>query len=647
MPNMLKFKEFTLDKFQVEAIEAIENDHSVVVSAQTGTGKTLIADYIIDKYMKSGMRVIYTAPIKALSNQKYRDFKEDYGAENVGILTGDVVVNPEAPILVMTTEIYRNMLLSNDKSVQQIKYVVFDEIHYITDIERGVVWEESIIFSPKSVRFLCLSATIPNAIEFADWIEKVHENKVEVVTNTERAVPLQHWVYDIKLGKTNVKELKKDMELDKYPRYDKFMGNRGRKQKKWQTPAPFHIDLVRDMQAEELFPAIYFVFSRKSTEQKAVELAKKINLAKKEDIPKIVDIFNKFVNKEIRHLDSTQRLKMCVQKGVAFHHAGLLPKLKEAVEHLFGEGLIKVLYATETFSVGINMPAKAVCFQALEKYDGISFRYLQSREYFQCAGRAGRRGIDKIGHSISMVDRSKDDIRKIMKITTAISEPLISQYKLTVNTVLNLVERYNDEEIDFILKKSFDYYLRKKQQKDIRIMASFKNRVGKLTKMGYISKDRKLTEKGDFAKLIYSNEILMGEIFGTDLYNGLSDIEILIVIATIIYEGRRGNKFSRHDVKQQVRKITNKLDRNNYVAKNLNITNMKCILPMVTAWANGCSFDELMEYSNLLEGDYIRLFRQVIDFLRQIRRATTDHDLIDKVEDGIRRIDRDVVAVEF
>jgi superfamily II RNA helicase len=165
--------------------------------------------------------------------------------------------------------------------------------------------------------------------------------------------------------------------------------------------------------------------------------------------------------------------------------------------------------------------------------------------------------------------------------------------------------------------------------------------------MGYISKDRKLTEKGDFAKLIYSNEILMGEIFGTDLYNGLSDIEILIVIATIIYEGRRGNKFSRHDVKQQVRKITNKLDRNNYVAKNLNITNMKCILPMVTAWANGCSFDELMEYSNLLEGDYIRLFRQVIDFLRQIRRATTDHDLIDKVEDGIRRIDRDVVAVEF
>ena len=355
---------------------------------------------------------------------------------------------------------------------------------------------------------------------------------------------------------------------------------------------------------------------------------------------------------------------MCVQKGVAFHHAGLLPKLKEAVEHLFGEGLIKVLYATETFSVGINMPAKAVCFQALEKYDGISFRYLQSREYFQCAGRAGRRGIDKVGHSISMVDRSKDDIGKIMRITTATSEPLISQYKLTVNTVLNLIERYNDKEIEFILKKSFDYYLRKKQQKDIRIMASFKNRVGKLTRMGYIkdnselksklsdltsssTKKKELTEKGDFAKLIYSNEILMGEIFATDLYKGLSDIEILIVIATIVYEGRRGNKFSRHDVGQPLRKITKKLDGNNYVAKHLNLTNMKCIIPMVTAWASGCSFDDLMEYSNLLEGDYIRLFRQIIDFLRQVRRATHDHDLIDKVEDGIRRIDRDVVAVEF
>ena len=293
------------------------------------------------------------------------------------------------------------------------------------------------------------------------------------------------------------------------------------------------------------------------------------------------------------------------------------------------------------------MPAKAVCFQALEKYDGISFRYLQSREYFQCAGRAGRRGIDKIGHAISMVDRSKDDIGKIMRITTATSEPLISQYKLTVNTVLNLVERYNDKEIEFILKKSFDYYLRKKQQRDIRIMASFKNRVGKLTRMGYISKDRELTEKGDFAKLIYSNELLMGEIFGTDLYKGLSDLDILIVIATIIYESRRGNTFSRHDVRQQLKRITMRLDRNKYVAKHLNLTNMKCIIPMVTAWAKGCDFDELMEYSNLLEGDYIRLFRQIIDFLRQVRRATHDHDLIDKVEDGIRRIDRDVVAVEF
>ncbi len=194
--DVLTFKQFTLDKFQVDAIRAIENNESVVVTAQTGSGKTLIADYIIDKFMHSGKRVIYTAPIKALSNQKFRDFKRDYGEDKVGIMTGDFVINSHAPILIMTTEIYRNMLLCNDPSLEHISYVVFDEIHYINDIERGTIWEESLIFSPQSIRFLCLSATIPNAVEFAHWIETVTEHKVHVVSNDRRVVPLKHLLFD-------------------------------------------------------------------------------------------------------------------------------------------------------------------------------------------------------------------------------------------------------------------------------------------------------------------------------------------------------------------------------------------------------------------------------------------------------------------
>src|SRR3989338_5628937 len=204
----MEYKGMTLDKFQEEAIASIDKNHSVVVSAPTGSGKTLIADYIINKDVKNGIRVIYTAPIKALSNQKYKEFTADYGKDKVGLLTGDVVINPGALILIMTTEVYRNMALTNDKMVEQVSYVVLDEIHYINDIERGYVWEESIIFSKPHVRVLCLSATIPNAEEFARWIEAIKGHEVVVVRHDERPVPLHVNFYDAELGVTSLKNLK-------------------------------------------------------------------------------------------------------------------------------------------------------------------------------------------------------------------------------------------------------------------------------------------------------------------------------------------------------------------------------------------------------------------------------------------------------
>ncbi|MBI4451108.1 DEAD/DEAH box helicase, partial [Candidatus Woesearchaeota archaeon] len=198
----MQFKSFTLDDFQVKAIESVERNNSVVVSAATGTGKTLIADYVIDKYLKEGKRVIYTAPIKALSNQKYRDFTHDYGRDAVGIITGDVQHNTGAPVLIMTTEIYRNMLLAKDPLIKETSYVVFDEIHFISDIERGTIWEESVIFSPEHIRFLCLSATIPNAEQFAAWISSIKHHPVDVVRYAHRAVPLKHWLFDVRRGLT-------------------------------------------------------------------------------------------------------------------------------------------------------------------------------------------------------------------------------------------------------------------------------------------------------------------------------------------------------------------------------------------------------------------------------------------------------------
>jgi len=234
----MEYKGLTLDKFQEDAIRAIEHNKSVVVSAPTGSGKTLIADYIIDRDFKKGIKVIYTAPIKALSNQKYKEFKRSYGEENVGILTGDTQKNPDALILIMTTEIYRNMVLSNDPFIEGISYVIFDEIHYINDIERGYVWEESIIFSKPKVRVLCLSATIPNAEEFARWIEAIMGHEVVVVKHSERPVPLHVNFYDAELGITTLKNLKDHSEI---PNYNKVMGKRIRQKHK----SPSHIELIR------------------------------------------------------------------------------------------------------------------------------------------------------------------------------------------------------------------------------------------------------------------------------------------------------------------------------------------------------------------------------------------------------------------
>ncbi|MCK4968067.1 MAG: DEAD/DEAH box helicase, partial [Candidatus Aenigmarchaeota archaeon] len=238
----MQFKNLTLDKFQKDAIDAVEKNNSVVVSAPTGSGKTLIADYIIDKHLGDGSIIIYTAPIKALSNQKYKDFCKDYGKDSVGLITGDIVINPGAPVLVMTTEIYRNMTIINDPMLSSVKYVIFDEIHYINDIERGYVWEESIIFSKKHVRFLCLSATIPNVKEFSAWISAIKKHKVEVVKYTNRPVPLEKKFFDAELGITTLEELKKRTEMSLSRK--RLWGTPNRRE---MAPIPKHTELIKEI----------------------------------------------------------------------------------------------------------------------------------------------------------------------------------------------------------------------------------------------------------------------------------------------------------------------------------------------------------------------------------------------------------------
>ena len=453
----MEFQGKTLDQFQIDAADAIDRGESVVVSAPTGSGKTLIAEYAIHKLFAGNQRAIYTAPIKALSNQKFRDFKAQMGADRVGIITGDVVVNPTAQVLIMTTEIYRNILFQDPASLHDVRCVVFDEVHYINDIERGTIWEESIIFSPEHIRFCFLSATIPNAREFAAWVESVHHHTVKTVEHHHRPVPLEHFVYEHNLGLVPWERAYK-FPVDNPKYFRTVTGRGGRKRRVYHQTS--HLEIVEALRHQ--LPCLFFAFSRAGCEAMALEAAEHFDFTtpeEKEEIQRVTDEQLKAYS-ELEQLASVERLRQVLPRGIAVHHAGLLPALKEVVEILFGRGLMRLLYATETFAVGINMPARSVAFHSLRKFDGRTFDYMLRRAYYQMAGRAGRRGMDAKGTVVTLLDMNDFDPKRVPHYNIEEAEELESQFDLSYNSVLNLRSRYNSErEIRRVLSSNFSQFL--------------------------------------------------------------------------------------------------------------------------------------------------------------------------------------------
>ncbi|MBI2875233.1 MAG: DEAD/DEAH box helicase [Firmicutes bacterium] len=461
----LTYRGLRLDPFQVEAIEAVREGKSAIVSAPTGTGKTLIADYLIDQCASAGQGVIYTAPIKALSNQKYLEFKGRFGADRVGIITGDVVINRDAPIRVMTTEIFRNMLHTEPDELQPVVYVIFDEIHYLSDQERGTVWEEAIIFKPPWMRLLGLSATVPNIHDLSEWIEEIHGEEVRVIISKERAVPLTHHFYEHHLGRCTRKEL--------------IARHRELVEAGIRPKSTTHIEAVDHLRREGALPCLYLVFSRRQCETKAGELAERFNFLNQAE----KDVVEDFVITRTKHLDlkgiaGFHRLVSLLLQGIGVHHAGMLPVAKEIVEELFARRLIHVLYATETWAVGLNMPLRTVVFDSCRKYDGETFRFLKHTEYFQMAGRAGRRGIDREGFVYTLADLTHTDPSEIPEWSEDKIEPIESQFALGYNTILQLVQRYDDQEILKIFSQSFGtFVVNKKRQKMRKELGRLSGRV--------------------------------------------------------------------------------------------------------------------------------------------------------------------------
>ncbi|HIE51635.1 MAG TPA: DEAD/DEAH box helicase [Armatimonadetes bacterium] len=450
----MKYKGYELDTFQEEALQAIERKHTVIVAAPTGAGKTLIAEYAIEKYLQEQRCIIYTAPIKALSNQKFRDFGADYG-DKVGIVTGDVCINPSAPVLLMTTEIFRNTVFDDPERLREVEYVIFDEIHYLNDEQRGTVWEESILFAPPHIDFICLSATIPNLEEFAGWMQEVRPHTVvEVINETHRPVPLKHHLYLRGYGLGTLKDLRRlhqrwARQWKKHPRFPEEWG---------EEEAPEEVlDLLTHIEKSGQLPCLYFCFSRRACEEKATYHGRRelLSRAERREILALYDrLRERFGLTSDRNAWELRRL---IARGVAYHHAGMLPTLKEVVERLFTSGRLKLLFTTETFALGVNMPACSVVFDSLEKFDGFEFRYLKTREYHQMAGRAGRRGIDPIGYVYARVDPLLDKVEEVERILTDEVEPTESQFKLSYSSLLSLYRRYG-EGLYEVCVRSFNNY---------------------------------------------------------------------------------------------------------------------------------------------------------------------------------------------
>src|SRR5579875_846571 len=741
---------FPLDPFQLEAIEILAHGQSVLVAAPTGTGKTLVAEFAIWLAQQRSQRVIYTTPLKALSNQKYRDLRDLYGDETVGLVTGDIVERSRAPIVIMTTEVYRNMLLE-EGGVQMLKeanyipseladvgFVIFDELHYLSDVERGPVWEEAIICSPKHVQLVGLSATVSNSRDLAEWISRVHA-PIELVVHEQRAVPLDHYYFlDNKL---HLVENAEGERVERFPhvggeaRLAKMMGrNRvytfedeeedelwgdaywrearkhGRptrrvteaaenaeagaaaeeavqtksrpkvnRPQERRTPEPGEIlTVLRDA---DLLPTLYFLPGRRVVEEAATGAARHLFTTPEEQqiIREEVGIWLEHLPKEDRNLQQVRMLTDLLPRGLAFHHAGLLPGLKVLVETLFARGLLRAVFATDTLALGINMPARSVVVGSLSKFDGQEMRLLTPNEYRQLTGRAGRRGMDVHGAAIIPYSPWEPFEESFQRITGELL-PVTSSFIIRYNSVLNLWRPGDVEFLRHVCASSLREYQRYQlwEERELLRLEKLEQRYGKkgkkagkkqaksaqsaqgalealerrrkkigafplsragaaeldgtifaLRALGYIGQNEQLTLRGRLLRGIFHQAgILIVELMLRGALDELTPAEVGEAISWFTFDNdRRLN--NRSNLNQRLVEVRRELwhvsQTVHGVEERANLPFTPGIVPdfygVALSWARGMSLTGLIKRIDLAEGDLLMLLNQTIDLLRQLQAA--------------------------
>ncbi|AGY58031.1 DEAD/DEAH box helicase [Gloeobacter kilaueensis] len=452
--DLSKLFPFDLDAFQKEAIAALDEGESVVVCAPTGSGKTVIAEYAVYRAIAHQRRVFYTTPLKALSNQKFRDFCVQFGPEQVGLLTGDISVNRDAPVVVMTTEIFRNMLYGMPlgemgTSLALVEAVILDECHYMNDAQRGTVWEESIIYCPAGIQLVALSATIANSGQLTDWIGRVH-GPTRLIYSDFRPVPLEFHFCSPKGLFPLLDRTGKRLNPHFKPLKKRLRGERN-----LQAEAPSHKYVTSQLARRDMLPAIYFIFSRRGCDQALEELGD-LNLLSEGEQTQLTAQVDAFVQEHPEAV-RTHQLEQ-IYNGIAVHHAGVLPAWKGLIEELFQQGLIKVVFATETLAAGINMPARTTVISMLSKRTDRGHRPLNASEFLQMAGRAGRRGMDAVGHVVTL-QSPFESAPEAAALALSQPDPLVSQFTPSYGMVLNLLERHPLDVARRLIESSFGQYL--------------------------------------------------------------------------------------------------------------------------------------------------------------------------------------------
>jgi superfamily II RNA helicase len=691
---------FTPDPFQLEAFDAIDAGHSVLVSAPTGSGKTLVAAYAIYANMAARAKSFYTTPLKALSNQKFNELTDSHGVGSVGLLTGDVAIGPRSPIVVMTTEVLRNMLLAGSELLEGLGTVVLDEVHYLQDPYRGGVWEEVLVLAPPEVSFVCLSATVANATELAEWLRSVR-GPTEVIVERRRPSLLRHHfavhrredastdlVPLIAHGRPGSEGLRVEQAVRRAgtTRMAAYAGH-GRGP---QLPvrAPRRVELIDLLDEEDLLPAIFFIFSRAACDDAVRQcLRDGLRLTSRTEratIRAIAEHHTEALSDDDLAVLAYPEWLEGLESGIAAHHAGLVPAFRETVEECFEEGVLKTVFATETLSLGINMPARTVVIERFTKFGGAGKAPLTSGEYAQLTGRAGRRGLDPEGHAVVCWSQ-ETPFSEVARVALAAPPDLRSTFRPTYNLAVNLVRRFDRDRALEVLRRSFGQWQLSaagRGNADL-LVEHLERRLNVLSELGYVDGWR-LTESGErLARIYHECDLVVAEALSGAILEDAEPAVVAGVLSGLVVERRRvrtdsghrprgarrfpaapppprkgagGDRLGEGRRRELAERGLALLQR----AEGLRLIEERHEVPKagepelalataIASWTRGATFGTALavaerEAGEIAPGDFVRTVRRLVDLVGQVAIVAPDQGLRAAAEAAQSGLMRDVVA---